>query len=349
MNNKFMFGKLYSDLNENLYSELMETRTRFEITFNEYLNYVYDNNDSKLIQWNLYCGNVLSFEKIFDKYVYEFNVREMEELLKSIPSDSINILSSVYGMVNQYLNYHLAVKQTITINVLESFDRDEVLKVNRKAIMKKVTGLDEFWNKINEMRSKTDINNLVPFVFSRYGIVGSDMEYILSAKLDNIDNESMTYHTVDSDGNVIIVPIDGRFVNFCERVAYDNNEKFKGIGDIIKTDTELQVTNYILYNRQRKAEEESGIKMVQKDLYLSRILDFILEIRRERKVTTMDFQRIILMFYPNSSAGRYHSVKKFYENLVGEKVMSARTSESDLRDENSQRFVEKVKEELNFY
>lgn len=350
MKNKFLFGKIYTNLDDKEYGELIDERTRYEIMFNEYLNEIYDNDDSKLTIWNKYLANVLSFEKSFNKYVYEFSMEELKEMLRSIPSDSLNTQDAIYGIVKQYLNYQLAFKRNITINILSSVSKDKILKVNKKALKRKVIGLKDFWNKITEMETKTDINNLVAFVFARFGIIGVDMEHILNAKLDNIDRENLLYHAIDSKGNSIIVPIDERFINFCEKVAYEDNEKYKGIGDIIKRDTDVEVAHFILYNRQKKAVEETGIKMVQKDLYNSRILDFVLEIRKERRLVTSDFQKIILMFYPDSSAGRYFSIVKFYENLTNDKVLSARKfGTQEIEDKNGVEFVERVKEELNFY
>lgn len=343
--NKFMFGKFYNNLSDKEYEDLINKNDRFCVMMNEYINYIYSNSGSKIVQWNLYVGNILKFERIFDKYVFEFNMHDMKELLSSIASDSLPVLDSVYGFINQYIEYQIAVKKTISINILESFNRDEILKVNKKALIRKVVGLNEFWNSISEMETKVDINNILPLVFARYGLMGSDVEHIINADIKNIDRENMIYITVDKDGNNIIIPIDNRFIDFCEKVVDYYKEKEKGyILQDVSTDSSV-------YGRIRKAEITTGIKMKLNDLYRSRILDFLLDIRRERKLVAPDFQNIILMFYPNSSAGRYSSLVKFYENLTHDKVYMRYQYKSleELEDENGIEFVNNLREELNFY
>lgn len=346
MKERFMFGKIRTVQDDKEIEAIMQLHTRYEIMFNEYINNVYDNNDSKIITWNLYVGNVLTFEKAFNKYVFEFNVTEMKELLKSVPSNSLNIVSQVFGMVNQYINYAIAVKKFITINVLESIDREEIRKVSAKALQKKVIGLSQFWRMIKQMDSKIgNKSDLLPLVFGRYGIVGTDNIHILEASINNIDRENLVYSTMDKD-EILVVPIDQKFIRFCDSVV-EENELNSGKANLIVED----ITEGVLYGRLAKAFKLIGISNMKiRDLQKSRLLDILFMTRMERKLITADFRDVLKMYYPNSSAGRYMSYVKWYENLTDEKVESIKyvKSEKDLEDPNGVNAVLELKDRLNF-
>lgn len=339
----FMFGKLCNSESDYNYEEIVKIYSKYEIMFNEYINYVYTNTDSMIIQYNLYKSNVLNFEQTFNKYVFEFNLNELEELLKSIPSDSINIVNSVYGLVNQYINYAISIKKLATFNMMESMDKGKYVKVNQRVLKENIINLNDFWKMIYKMQSKTDIENLTPFVMGRYGIIGSGFSYMRNLKYSNIEKDYKVCWIEDDENKIsLALPVDDDFIRFCDNL-YNKNKKEM----LLNQESESKI-----YNRMNKALIENEMKSMKvNNLYKSRLLDILFNIRAERRLITEDFKEIINMFYPNSSAGRYSSMVKWYKNLTNDDVISSlspKKAEQLIIDDNAKESVLKIKESINF-
>lgn len=346
--NKFLCGEFYNEITSDLYNNISKTEDRFSILFSEYLNFAYDDNRESLItQWNLYMNNVNEFEKNYDKYVFEMNPLELKDMLMSITSDSLPIQSNVYSLVNQYINWCIGYKQMCSINNLSTINKDEVIRVNKKAISKSLFGLKTFWEIINEMIIKTDNQTVSSLVFARYGIIGKDLEYQFNLKLEHINREDKIVSIYNNNSELVtILSIDNDFINFCDNL----NEEEGYFGDnLIKVKNErFEVTDNMMYARIIKACNSINYKTIRLNNMLKcRILDVAFNIRKERLLSKKDIRDIVHLYEPNSSAGRYANMAKLYEELTGEQLLHGRNPKT-IEDPNGVEFVINIKRDLGF-
>lgn len=343
---KFLCGKFYKDINDK-YTESIKNNNRFSVLFSEYINFTYDNKDSATTIWNLYKGNVLNIEKILDKYVWEFNAEELKDLVGSIASDSLAMKKSITYMIEQYIDWIVGYKKLISINLMNSINKDEVIKLNKNALQKKLWGLNVFWDLINSMSIKVDKQLLLSLVLARYGVASLDNQ--LQIKYEYINKEDKTLLVVDEDEVITTLKVDDRFIDFCEKA----NQEEGYIGDYLikssdrfKTE-EVSTTKSTIQLRTINACEKNNIKNLKmNDMFKSCYLDRILYIRKERYLNTKDFLDTMLYFSPQSSNARYYNMLKFYEALSDDVVYRGNKI---VEDHNGLSFVMDFKKRLGFF
>lgn len=341
---KFLCGEFYEEINSS-YTEAIERNDRFSVLFSEYINFTYDNKDSAITIWNLYKGNVLSIEKILDKYVWEFNAEELKDLMASIASDSFAIKKSVRYMLEQYIDWIVGYKKLISINLMNSINKDEVIKLNKNALQKKLWGMNAFWDLIKSMSYKVDNQFLLSLVLARYGVLS--LEYQLQIKYEYINKEDKTLLVIDGDEVITTLNVDDRFINFCEKA----NSEEGYIGEyLIKNSlrqNKISTTKAVIQLRTIRACEKSNINNLRvNDMFKSCYLDKILEIRKERHLNTSDFLNTTLYFNPHSSNARYFNLLKFYEALSDDKVEKGNKM---IEDSKGLDFVMDLKKKIGFF
>lgn len=341
---KFLCGEFYENIDDK-YTESIQNNNRFSVLFSEYINFTYDNKDSAITIWNLYKGNVLNIEKILDKYVWEFNAEELKDLVGSIASDSLAMKKSIIYMIEQYIDWIVGYKKLISINLMNSINKDEVIKLNKNALQKKLWGLNAFWDLINSMSIKVDKQLLLSLVLARYGVASLDHQ--LQIKYEYINKEEKTLLVVDEDEVVATVDVDDRFISFCEKA--NNEEGYNGeylIKNTIGKNAGM-TTKSVIQLRTIRACEKSNIKNLKmNDMFKSRYLDIILDIRKERYLNTTDFLNTMLYFNVNSSNARYYNLLKFYEALTDDVVYKG---DKIVEDHNGLSFVMDFKKKLGFF
>lgn len=342
---EFLCGKLYESLTIDLYEIIEKTNTKYEILFSEYINFTYDEEASMITIWNLYRNNVLPFEKLLNKYLWQMSSDELKELIMSIPSDSYPLKHSVFIMCKQFLNWCIGYKNLITINNMNVLDKDDVIKLNPNAFKKTLYGIDKFWELINSMLKKSDAQLIAPLVFGRYGM--ADLDYQMNLRIDNIDRENKKIYIINKEGLVeVILPIDDKFIDFCDKL--EDEEGYQGEYLIKENTNSGEITINLIYGRIRKACIENDIDILKiNNMFKCRFLDFLLEIRKERFLNKKDFSELMQKFRPGSSAGRYVTLVKFYETITGEEPLHGRTKPT--ADPNGVQFVSELKEKLCYY
>lgn len=342
---EFLCGNFYESLTNELYKEIEDTNTKYEIFFSEYINFAYDEEPSMITIWNLYKNNVLPFEKALGKYLWQMNPDELKELIMSIPSDSYPLKHSVFIMCKQFLNWCIGYKKLISINNMNVLNKDEIIKLNPNALKKTLYGIDSFWRLVDSMSKKSDIQWIASLVFGRYGIV--DMDYQMNLKIENIDKENKEVNIVNDKGEIkVTLPVDDRFINFCERL--DRVKGYEGEYLIKAKENGGERTVNLIYGRIRRACTENEIDILKiNSMFRCRFLDFLLDIRKERFLNKKDFSDLMQKFRPGSSAGRYMTLVKFYETITGEEPLHGRTKPPV--DPNGVQFVSELKEKLRYY
>ena len=353
MDNIFCLGELY----DNIYKEFIDYRlnnaSEYEQIKNMYINETYKNNNSKMTIWNLYIKNVLYYEKSLGKDLYRFNIEELDGLISSIPSNSVHIKASIYGFCTQYLDWCIN-KKLITINNMKALDRDLYTSISQKLASSRLISYKQFWDMIQLMEIHTNIQNIVPIVMSYYCINGDDMIYMRNLKLEDLDrNNEIAYIT--SEGEIqAVIPVDDKFIDYCEKACEiaDIDPQYVSTSLIIRPTINSRsdiVPENTLYARIYESFDSSNIKRMRlNDLAKSRKIALLLDIRKRRKLTTLDFQGVCSIFKPGCSRGIYNSLQKYYEMATGDVVMKANSKEEELIDVNLQKNYEKILERLDW-
>ena len=339
MDKIFLLGKIYEDTNEDFIESKLKTRTDYEQMKSMYINETYKNDNSKMTIWNLYIKNVLYYEKSLGKDLYRFNIEELDGLISSIPSNSVHIKAGIYGFCTQYLDWCIN-KKLITINNMKALDRDLYTSISQKLASSRLISYKQFWDMVQLMEIHTDIQNIIPIVMSYYCVNGDDMKWMRNLKLEDLDMENEVAY-ITSEGEIqAVIPVDDKFIDYCKKACEiaDIDPQYVSTSLIIKPTINSRsdiVPENSLYARIYEAFDSSGIKRIRlNDLSKSRKIAMLLDIRKQRKLTTLDFQGVCSIFKPGCSRGIYNSLQKYYEMATGDVVMKASTTHEDLIDTN---------------
>ena len=353
MDKIFLLGKIYEDTNEDFIESKLTTRTDYEQMKSMYINETYKNDNSKMTIWNLYVKNVLYYEKSLGKDLYKFTIEELDGLISSIPSNSVHIRAGIYSFCTQYLDWCIS-KKLITINNMKALDRDLYTSISQKLASSKLISYKQFWDMIQLMEVHTDTQNIIPIVMAYYCIAGNDMEYMRNLKLEDLDKENEVAYMTSDGGIKAVIPIDDKFFEYCEKACEEADmcSEYVSTSLIIKPTINSRsdvVPENTLYARIYKAFDSSNIKRIRlNDLAKSRKIGLLLDIRKRRKLNTLDFQGVCSIFKPGCSRGIYNSLQKYYEMATGDVVMKANSKEEELIDVNLQKNYEKVLERLDW-
>ena len=354
MDKIFLLGKIYEDTNEDFIESKLKTRTDYEQMKSMYINETYKNDNSKMTIWNLYVKNVLYYEKSLGKDLYKFTIEELDGLISSIPSNSVHIKAGIYSFCTQYLDWCIS-KKLITINNMKALDRDLYTSISQKLASSRLISYKRFWDMIKVMEIFTDIQNIIPIVMSYYCVNGDDMKWMRNLKLSDIDEETEVVY-ITSEGEIqAVIPVDKEFINYCKKACEeaDIGSEYVSTSLIIKPTVNSRsdvVPENSLYARIYEAFDSSGIKRIRlNDLAKSRKIGLLLDIRKRRKLNTLDFQGVCsIMRGGKCSRGIYDSLKRYYELSTGDTVMKANSKEEELVDIHLQENYEKILKNLDW-
>ena len=353
MDKIFCLGELYDKEDKGLIDYKLNNATEYEQMKNTYINEIYKNNNSKITVYNLYRKNILNWEKILNKDLIYFTVQELDSLISSLPSSSIHIKSGVYSLISQYLDWAIS-KKFISMNNIKSLPRETYCEISQKLASSKLISYKQFWDMIQLMEVHTDIQNIIPIVMAYYCIAGNDMEYMRNLKLEDLDKENEVAYMM-SDGEIkAVIPIDDKFFEYCKKACEeaDIGSEYVSTSLIIKPTINSRtdiVPENSLYARIYKAFDSSGIKKIRlNDLSKSRKIGLLLDIRKRRKLNTLDFQGICNIMKPGCSRGIYNSLQKYYEMATGDKVFKANTKHEDLIDTDVEENYKKILNKLEW-
>lgn len=353
MDNVFCLGELYDDVDKEFIDHRLNNASEYEQIKNMYINETYKNNNSKMTIWNLYVKNVLYYEKSLGKDLYRFNIEELDGLISSIPSNSVHIKAGIYGFCTQYLDWCIN-KKLITINNMKALDRNLYTSISQKLASSRLISYKQFWDMIKVMEIFTDIQNIIPIVMSYYCVNGDDMKWMRNLKLSDLDEENeVAYITLEGDIKAVI-PVDDKFIDYCKKACEEAciGSEYVSTSLIIKPTVNSRtdiVPENSLYARIYKAFDDSNIKKIRlNDLSKSRKIALLMDIRRRRYLTTLDFQGVCSIFKPNCSRGIYNSLQKYYEMATGDEVKGANTKEYELIDVNLEENYKKILKNLDW-
>ena len=353
MDNVFCLGGLYDDVDKEFIDRRLNNASEYEQIKNMYINETYKNNNSKMTIWNLYVKNVLYYEKSLGKDLYKFNIEELDGLISSIPSNSVHIKAGIYGFCTQYLDWCIN-KKLITINNMKALDRDLYTSISQKLASSRLISYKQFWDMVKVMEVYVNPQHIIPIVMSYYCINGDDMMWMRNLKLEDLDSENEIAY-ITSEGEIkAVIPVDDKFIDYCKKACEeaDIGSEYVSTSLIIKPTVNSRtdiVPENTIYSRIYEAFDSSGIKRIRlNDLAKSRKIGLLLDIRKRRKLTTLDFQGVCSIFKPDCSRGIYNSLQKYYEMATGDIVKRAVSKEEELIDVNLEENYQAVLKHLGW-
>ena len=221
---------------------------------------------------------------------------------------------------------------------MKALDRDLYTSISQKLASSRLIGYKRFWDMIRLMEIYTDQQHIIPIVMSYYCINGDDMKWMRNLKLSDLDAENEVAY-ITSEGEIkAVIPVDKEFIDYCKKTCEeaDIGSEYVSTSLIIKPTINSRsdiVPENTLYSRIYEAFDSSNIKRIRlNDLAKSRKIALLLGIRKQRKLTTLDFQGVCSIMRPGCSRGIYNSLQKYYEQATSDEVLKANSKPEELVD-----------------
>ena len=355
MDKIFCLGELYDKEDKELIDYKLNNATEYEQMKNTYINEIYKNNNSKITVYNLYRKNILNWEKILNKDLIYFTVQELDSLISSLPSSSIHIKSGVYSFVSQYLDWAIS-KRIISMNNIKALDRKLYCEISQKLASSRLISEERLWELIKLSETKSDIQNAVPIILAYFGCnCGNNLEGMRNLKMSDIDFENKVVYMRLEGSLISVIPVNEDFLDFIEKTHTDASMGQEYVDDdlIIKRTKNTRgdiVSENGVYQRCYEFYNSLGIKKISlNDLLKSRKIALLLDIRKQRKLSTLDFQGVCsIMRGGKCSRGIYNSLQKYYEQATGDIVKRAFSKEEELIDLNCKENFQKILNRLGW-
>lgn len=309
----------------------------------EYLNDMYSNISTLMINWNYYDVHVHNIELELKKDLMFFTLDEIESIIANKFTLEYSSRIILETFIKQYFKWGVT-KEYINANPMINFDRDLVNKTSYKVLKNKIIDMNDFYQVYDRMKKLSSFSNAIPYLLGRYGIVGKNCEWMSYLKWEDIDEEKKEVRIYGTGTEIITtLKVDDFFVNeikewkrWLNNQDYDketskNETIFYDYGYVIGRssarfsknvggDIEPQAT---IYNRCYHACKDIDIKRISFiNLVKSLQLDMCLRIRVERKVSTWDLLNIMKITKGSDSANYISQFKKFYEDLTGDSIVT---------------------------
>lgn len=363
---KELSGKVEDDVINNIIRNITDSLKKygsFAVSKNTFFAESSMDVTAKATWWSLWKNAIAYMENVKNKDLYEFNTREIINIIKTFSTSTYSRKESLFSFINSYMEWACYVRKLIPINSCESINKDDVVKVESNAVRASLLGMVEFYDMIDEMSKKTSWFNIAPLLLARYGIQGKEFRYMINLKWEDIDSKNMRVrieYEKDNKKNEFYLPIDERFLDIIDLIRIDyspigqGNKKAAQVDNgYVLRNSNLSVNptgmleNTMVYRRMQVAFKESRFpRLSVNSLLKSRRIDYLLEKRKERRLNSFDIQEAMLVFTPELTSVAYKPLKEEYEALTGDKVLHGKIKDHRLNDLDAFNYVEKLKLEL---
>jgi len=209
-----------------------------------------------------------------------------------------------------------------------------------------------------EIEKKSTFIGGIAFLLVRYGIAGKQLVYTRNVRWEDIDYKKKQVHIIDENEKLVrIVDVDDRFLEWIDK--YKNERYPAGIssGRIIEKSKHSRngdiIENYNTMNTRtfRIAKDLMIPRISFGDMLKSRYMDMLLEIRATRKLTTDDFEWVLMNFSDKSANTTIYNLREMYETIAKEDVIMKNNLSQptkSLKDTNAKEFVEKLRKEMGY-
>jgi len=174
----------------------------------------------------------------------------------------------------------------------------------------------------------------------------------------DIDHEKKQVRIIESGKSPRILDVDDRFIEWIDKYKLDLNNDEDDYGYVLKkpkksqSDDNLLISRHTIDSRIYTACDEAKITRIAiGDLLKSRYMDYLLEMRKERRLSVDDIQWIQLNFKGTESTQITYSIIEFYESLTKDEIVMRNNNRrlmSPLKDPASKQVVKDIIEKIGY-
>ena len=337
-----------------------------------FLEEVYPNLETRRSMISNYSSNILYLEKLLNKDLMNFTAEEVESLLLNANGISKGYKSSLYSFINSYCEWCID-NGYININPLSSISASEVIEVNIKQLMKGYLGLNQFYNALRLLESKSTIlsSTMLALLLARNGILGKKMNDLINLEEQDVDLKNgfvniycKTNNHEDYGLQLTSLPLIPEFEDWYNKliviksynslgtrknnlITYINSPYILKRTNYTNTADDLRVSPNTILNQINQCCISAGISRISlSKLQQSYRLDMLLGIRKKRRINEYDIKDIIkLVNYNFTSAQSIINFKLFYESISREEVLKGNKIEFD----NGEEFIKNLRIRINYF
>jgi integrase len=352
---KYFIGEDYKTIKEK--NDILATYDDLQRAKLEFLNDMYDNENTLKNLWSIYSNHIHFFEEEAGKDAMFFNEVEVDEILANRFRYAQTTKTNIISFINIYKRWGVD-RGDISGNSVEAIDRQSAVKDLSKVLINKVWGLGEFYNLMIEMETKSTIDNAIPLLLARYGIVGKELIEMRSLKWEDVDYDKKRVTIHQKNKAPKYLDVDDRFLEWIDK--YKNNESYGDVTDfgyVLKKNNKARDDSNkenpaTIHSKVYRACKDIGIPRIAfGDLLKSRYIDLLLDIRATRKLTTDDFIWVIANFKTDASGSSTQVLKNYYESLTKDKVIGKDKGgglSTSLHEDNSKEMAEKIRVKIKY-
>lgn len=305
---------------------------RFQKNKLNYLNEVYDNKKTQEVYWGVFQRFVHYQEVNKNKDLYLFNGLEIEELLMSVPTSSIRTKRSAWTAIYKYMSWATERGYNTTgINPCKEIKIEDILKINKNALSKKIYSKDEIYEIANKSYIKGSLSQeILAILLPRYGILGKESSWLVNLKWEDIDCKNKKIYIKNDDGDTIVtLDIDDKLLDWIDKAKKEDGYEVLGKagaerkitfydnGYVFKTTRKEneKISKMILYNYVKKVCENVGLDRISLgDLVKSMKFELLDNIKGKKgSLDVEDFKNVSNLFNPNESYSTYNSLLNDYK------------------------------------
>lgn len=269
------------------------------------------NYETKRSYYSVLDSRVHALEIALNKDLYKFTQVEIEDIIKSVNSFSLQTAQALFSIINSYIQWTVEIgMNTKGENPCNKIIIKDVVNVNSNALKELYTTKEEFYNNIMSLEGSIIDKTIIMLL--RYGVRLVD---IPSLRYENVNEDDMTLK-VENEGGILNIPIDDlllKCIKECkstdeyERLSNkrDTITRYLDFGYIIKVtekgynrSREEMINPRTIHTRIKKLFDENGLQKINvNSLKNMAMFDILLDIYEENgELTFEDADNVIKIF-----------------------------------------------------
>ena len=269
------------------------------------------NYETKRSYYSVLDSRVHALEIALNKDLYKFTQVEIEDIIKSVNSFSLQTAQALFSIINSYIQWTVEIgMNTKGENPCNKIIIKDVVNVNSNALKELYTTKEEFYNNIMSLEGSIIDKTIIMLL--RYGVRLVD---IPSLRYENVNATDMTLN-VENEGGILNIPIDDlllKCIKECESTdeyerlsnKRDTITRYLDFGYIIKVTEkgynrsgEEMINPRTIHTRIKKLFDENGLQKINvNSLKNMAMFDILLDIYEENgKLTFEDADNVIKIF-----------------------------------------------------
>lgn len=323
----------------------------------KFLNELYDTDSTVKNMWSIYNNHIIEHEIELEKDIMFFSNLEVDEVIANRFMFAPTTKDAIINFINKYKDWGVS-KKLILNNNIKSIDRKSTTRSMSNVLINKVWGLGKFYNLIVKIEQTSVLANAIPLLLARYGIIGKELIEMRQLRWEDIDHEKKQVRIIESGKAPRIIDVDNRFVEWIEKYKDESDASEDNFGYVLKkpkknqADGDLIISRHTIDSKIYRACDDAGVTRISiGDLLKSRYMDYLLEIRKERKLSVDDFEWVQLNFKETLSRQITISMMEFYQSLTKDEVIvrnNARRLLGSLKDPASEQVVKDIIEAIGY-